>query len=265
LAFKALKTGEFQMIWKLYLLKITLLLSCLLLFSCQELNRSNDYDQIELINAEALVKEALYPDLLLGGCHYVDGEFKMMIQGISLGVRTAGGGDRKGAVLKRGAYLHLVLDDSLHLITHERNTPTKIPDGDYQISAFVARDFHESIKNPYSFMCRDIKVQNGQLVRSIKSSEARLVYGAPWGVFKNEDADYILLDFYLMNTTISPKGNKVKLSIDAKKEFIIDQWKSYYIKGLPEGIHELSLELINAEGKRIYGPVKKQISSVIEE
>lgn len=219
---------------------------------------------LELSATEELHIDALYPNLVLGGCHYTDGEFKMMIQGLSLGVRTPVLEPRKGALIKKGNYLHLVLNDSLHSIHHDRNVHIAIPDGQYKASAFVARDFHESIKNEQAFMCRDIQIRDGQMVRSIKSDEARLVYGAPWGIFKNEEMDAVLFDFFLMNTDISPEGNKVRLTIDQQKEFLIEDWKSYYIKGLGPGTHTIQIELINQDEQTIYGPLQQKISCVLE-
>lgn len=220
---------------------------------------------LELSTTEELHPDANYPNLVLGGCHYTDGEFKMMIQGLSLGVRTPVVEPRKGAVVKKGNYLHLVFNDSLHSMHFDRNVRINIPDGQYKASAFVARDYHESVKNEQAFMCREIKIRDGEMVRSIKSNEARLVYGAPWGIFKNEEIDDILFDFFLINTSISPEGNKVRLTIDQQKEFLIEEWESHYIKGLGLGKHTIQIELLNAEGTRIYGPLKQEISCVLEE
>ena len=41
-----------------------------------------------------------------------------------------------------------------------------------------------------------------------------LFYSRPKGTYKGKDTEKLLLDFYLINTTISPEGNKVKATIN---------------------------------------------------
>ena len=71
----------------------------------------------------------------------------------------------------------------------------------------------------------------------------------------------LLLDFYLINTTISPYGNKVKATIN-DTEFIITEWSPYYLEGLKKGEVKIKLELINSEGKLIDSPFNPSIRTV---
>ena len=41
-----------------------------------------------------------------------------------------------------------------------------------------------------------------------------LFYSRPKGTYKGNDTKKLLLDFYLVNTDISPTGNKVKATIN---------------------------------------------------
>ena len=69
------------------------------------------------------------------------------------------------------------------------------------------------------------------------------------------------MDFYLVNTNISPLGNKVKATIQ-DTEFIIDEWAPYYIEGLPKGEISIKLELIDQMGELIdtpFNPSKRTI------
>ena len=74
----------------------------------------------------------------------------------------------------------------------------------------------------------------------------------------------LLLDFYLINTTISPEGNKIKASIN-NTEFIITEWAPYYLQGLPKGEIKIKLELLNSEGKLVDSPFNPSERTVILE
>ncbi len=57
-----------------------------------------------------------------------------------------------------------------------------------------------------------------------------------------------MLDFYLVNTKLNKTGNKVKATINGK-EFIIDDWKPFYIEGLPMGESIVKIELLDKDNK----------------
>ncbi|MAZ50310.1 MAG: phosphopeptide-binding protein, partial [Flavobacteriaceae bacterium] len=91
-----------------------------------------------------------------------------------------------------------------------------------------------------------------------------LFYSRPKGVYKGNDAKKLLLDFYLVNTDISPTGNKVKATIN-DVVFFIDEWTPYYIEGLPLGEISIKLELINNDGVLIETPFTPSERTVILE
>ena len=74
----------------------------------------------------------------------------------------------------------------------------------------------------------------------------------------------LLLDFYLVNTNISPDGNKVRATIQ-DTEFIIDEWAPYYIEGLPKGEITVKLELIDSNGNLIDTPFNPSTRTVMLE
>lgn len=80
-----------------------------------------------------------------------------------------------------------------------------------------------------------------------------LFYSRPKGVYKGADTVRVLLDFYLVNTSLSPNGNKVRVTIQDTK-FLIDEWAPYYIEGLPKGEISITLELIDSKGDLIDSP-----------
>lgn len=65
--------------------------------------------------------------------------------------------------------------------------------------------------------------------------------------------DKAILDFYLVNTSISENGNKVKVTIN-EAEFIINKWAAYKIEGLKKQGNSVRIQLIDKEGNLIDGP-----------
>jgi hypothetical protein len=62
-----------------------------------------------------------------------------------------------------------------------------------------------------------------------------------------------ILDFYLVNTSISAAGNKVKVSIN-DTEFILDKWAAYRISGLTTKNNRVRIQLLDKHGSLIDGP-----------
>ena len=91
-----------------------------------------------------------------------------------------------------------------------------------------------------------------------------LFYSIPKGKYTGDDTKKLLLDFYLVNTNISPDGNKVRATIN-ETEFIIDEWAPYYIEGLPLGEVSIKLELIDSKGNLIETPFNPSLRTVILE
>ena len=78
--------------------------------------------------------------------------------------------------------------------------------------------------------------------------QPHLFYHLPLG----ETSDPIL-DFYLVNTAVSEKGNKVKVTLN-KTEFIINKWAAYRISGLKNSENTVRIQLLDKNNKIIEGP-----------
>ncbi|HEX8657374.1 MAG TPA: hypothetical protein VF690_07570, partial [Hymenobacter sp.] len=75
----------------------------------------------------------------------------------------------------------------------------------------------------------------------------------PKDTYSGADGKRIMLDFYLVNTTLAPDGNRVRATINGS-EFMLDRWMPYQMEGLPAGQNTVKLELIDAAGNLIPGP-----------
>jgi hypothetical protein len=70
-----------------------------------------------------------------------------------------------------------------------------------------------------------------------------------------------MLDFFVLNTTLSEDGNKVRATINGE-EFMLTEWAPYVINGLEMGEVNIQLELIDSEGNLIEGPFNQVNRSV---
>lgn len=63
-----------------------------------------------------------------------------------------------------------------------------------------------------------------------------------------------ILDFCLVNTSLSENSNKVKVTFNGTTSIVVDKWTSYRIDGLSENKNTIRIELIDKLGKLIPGP-----------
>lgn len=88
-----------------------------------------------------------------------------------------------------------------------------------------------------------------------------LIYSRPKGTYLGNDTENLLLDFFVLNTTLSENGTKVKATIN-NEEFMITEWAPHIVKGLPMGKVTIQLELVDAQGNLIPGPFNKVTRTV---
>jgi len=67
------------------------------------------------------------------------------------------------------------------------------------------------------------------------------------------ESNEAVLDFYLVNTSISETGNKVKVTIN-QTEFLLNKWAAYKISGLKKDNNSVRIQLIDKKGNLIEGP-----------
>jgi len=124
------------------------------------------------------------------------------------------------------------------------------------VLAFLSRSYHESVKNENAYILTKIGDKN-----NIDLSDQFLFYSRPKGKYSGNDTKNLLLDFYLVNTEISPTGNKVRATIN-DSVFLIDEWAPYHIQGLPLGEVTIKLELIDSDGNLIKSQYNPSIRTV---
>ena len=182
-------------------------------------------------------------------------DFSFDINNYQLGEQTVNKIESQLANSGKGQHIHFIVNNGPYSAHYTNNFKKKLNSDNNVILAFLSRSYHESVKNPNAF----ILTQIGE--GKIDLDNEFLFYSRPKGTYKGKDTEKLLLDFYLVNTTISPEGNKVKATIN-DTEFIITEWSPYYLEGLKKGEVKIKLELINSEGKLIDSPFNPSIRTV---
>ena len=173
--------------------------------------------------------------------------FSFDISDYELGAQTINNVESQLANSGKGQHIHFIVNNGPYSAHYTNNFKKKLSTDNNVILAFLSRSYHESVKNPNAFVLTQIGEDKVDLNNEF------LFYSRPKGTYKGKDTEKLLLDFYLINTTISPEGNKVKATIN-DTEFIITEWAPYYLQGLPKGEVKIKLELLNAEGKLVDSP-----------
>lgn len=184
--------------------------------------------------------------------------FSFDVSDYELGAQTINNVESQLANSGKGQHIHFIVNNGPYSAHYINNFKKKLNNENNVILAFLSRSYHESVKNPNAF----ILTQIGE--SKIDLNNEFLFYSRPKGTYKGKDTEKLLLDFYLVNTTISPGGNKVKATIN-NTEFIITEWAPYYLQGLPKGEIKIKLELINSEGKLVDSPFNPSERTVILE
>lgn len=227
-----------------------IILSALLAFSC-------DNNKIKISKVEGSPKyedAALVLNELNSGSEL---EFSFDVKNYELGAQTEHEFQYSLANSKKGQHIHLIINNNPYSAHYTNKFKKKLDPDNGVILAFLSRSYHESVKNKNAY----IFTQYGDLEK-IDLDKQYLFYSRPKGTYTGQDTKKLLLDFYLINTTISKNGNKVRATIN-DEEFLIDEWSPYYIEGLPKGQVKIKLELINSSGELIDSPFNPSIRTVI--
>ncbi|NAS32718.1 hypothetical protein GTQ40_17185 [Flavobacteriaceae bacterium R38] len=181
-------------------------------------------------------------------------DFNFTVENYELGAQTAGPNPQILANSGKGQHIHFILDNQPYSAHYEASFKKEIPKGVHHLVAFLSRSYHESVKNDNSVIVRKLVIgDEAEDVLGIDVDTPTLIYSRPKGEYSGKDTESVLLDFFVLNTTLSEDGNKVRVTVN-DKEFIVTEWVPYVLKGLPKGEVKLKLELIDNQNNPIDGP-----------
>ena len=163
-----------------------------------------------------------------------------------LGAQTEDAPSKVCANSAKGQHIHLILNNAPYEAWYIPRFKKKLADGHYIALSFLSRSYHESIKTDDAHILKQFNIgkEAGKKTGNIDLKKPLLFYSRPKGEYIGNETKKVLLDFYITNTKLNADGNKVRATINGK-EFIINDWKPFYIEGLPMGESTVKLELLD--------------------
>ncbi|MCL6274509.1 hypothetical protein M3P19_10835 [Muricauda sp. 2012CJ35-5] len=236
----------------------------------QEMDEVEATTETPEITLEKLEGSPAYADAVLqleepSNLQIADGgsvDFSFTVNDYELGAQTAGPNAEQLANSGKGQHIHFILNNQPYSAHYEPAFAKEIPNGVHHLVAFLSRSYHESVKNENSVVVKKLEVgANATDSLGLDMEAPTLIYSRPKGTYAGKDAENLLLDFFVLNTSLSEDGNKVKATVN-DTEFMITEWAPHVIKGLPVGDVTITLELVDAEGNMISGPFNKVTRTV---
>ncbi len=182
-----------------------------------------------------------------------------------------------------GNHVHVILDNqpyAAHYMWDEGFELRNVSDGEHTLRMFASRPWHESYKNEKAFKTIKFTVKNGKSDETkpttdengrklaeekkaegtdvkessagpVDSSKPLLTYSRPKGEYKGENAEAIMIDFWLANAKLVGDGGeyRVRYSINGGDPKMIEKWEPFWLKGWKEGKNTVKLELVDKDGK----------------
>lgn len=197
-----------------------------------------------------------FADAAINKMTFKNGKFDFAIGGSAykLGVQTPDAPQKMCANSAEGQHIHLIVDNNPYDAKYTPQFEYQIPDGEHYLLAFLSRSYHESIKTDKAYKAVKVNVENNGFKTEEAITGPMLFYSRPKGTYVGkENTDKVMLDFYVVN---APLGTdyKVKAEINAEQTVVLDQWKPYYIEGLPMGDNKIKLTLIGKDGNPLDVP-----------
>ena len=197
----------------------------------------------------------------------------------------------KDPATQKGNHVHVILDNQPYEAYYEINQPFElrnVSEGKHTLRVFPSRPWHESYKNDGAFQMVTFTVKgggdatkptttnsgqtmatpaapaNGTPARegkdytpsqagSIDPAKPLLTYSRPKGEYKGEDADPIMIDFWLLNGKLQSNGGdyRVRYSVDGGEARFIDTWQPIWLSGWTSGKHSVKVELVDKNGNLV--------------
>ncbi|RXG11220.1 hypothetical protein DSM03_11514 [Leeuwenhoekiella aestuarii] len=180
-------------------------------------------------------------------------DFAFDVKNYELGAQTDSEITGNLANSAKGQHIHFIVDNDPYSAHYEPTFKKELEEGTHFLIAFLSRSYHESLKNPNAFVAEKVIVgQESADAPDVDFSKPTLIYSRPKGTYSGVDTKNLLLDFYLLNTSLSKGGNYVKATINGV-EFELTEWVPYVVKGLPKGAISIKLELLDKDGNGIPG------------
>lgn len=190
--------------------------------------------------------------------------FNFDVKNYELKLQTTDNANKMCNNSDKGQHIHFILDNTPYKALYEPTNDVTLPnDGkEHYLVAFLSRSYHESIKSKGAAVVYHFKIdEKGNLKKLDDPKTPMLIYSRPKGDYVGKDTTNILLDFYVLNDSLSGGGHKVKAEIsnaDKSAQHLtatIDKWEPHFIQNLGTGKCKVILTLVDKDGKAVEGPM----------
>jgi len=167
---------------------------------------------------------------------------------LSLATKTFKEGENKLSFEVKGItnYSLAVIENNYTVSHYQKNTFTKeFLYGNNVFLAFLTHPNGIAVKTNKALVLKNVLIDDEDL---FGMHQPHLFYYLPKATSNNP-----ILDFCLVNTTISAVENKVKVTIN-DSEFTIGKWAAFKIEGLQKTTNTIRIQLIDKAGNLIDGP-----------
>ena len=256
-------------------MKKPILLACLLsatfFFACDSGSKSEQSEDPNVVVETDAVEEGEislipaeeapdFPDAILEQNAPTDGQklqspvtFEYNVKNYQLTNMTESQHAEMLANSNKGQHIHLILNNRPYDAIYETTYQKELEPGHYVELSFLSRSYHMSLKHPEAYVLRQFTVGNAP-AEKVDLNAPHMFYSRPKGTYTGpQEANNVMLDFYLVNTDLSEDGKKVRATINGK-EFMITEWRPYIIEGLPMGESTIKLELLDENNNLVQSP-----------
>jgi hypothetical protein len=205
---------------------------------------------------------------------------------------------------KMGNHIHVILDNQPYEAYYDIKAGLfelrNVPDGEHTLRVFASRPWHESYKNEGAFDMIRFTVKRGgadpnqpaatntgqQMSNAntaptpegkdmapsqggnVDAKRPLLTYSRPKGEYRGDEADPIMIDFWLANARLTGDGGeyRVRYSVDGGAPKFIETWAPLWLQGWTAGKHTVKLDLVDASGNVVdnggYNSTSREITVV---
>ena len=88
---------------------------------------------------------------------------------------------------------------------------------------------------------------------NVDPTKPLLTYSRPKGDYKGDDANAIMIDFWLANAKLVGDGGeyRIRFTVDGGDPGYLDKWMPVWLTGWTSGKHSVKLELVDKDGNLV--------------
>lgn len=170
------------------------------------------------------------------------------VENYTLGMPSQHGDSMHLANSSGGQHIHLIVEDKPYE-AHYTNTITVEGDLTSKVFlAFLSRSYHLSLKHEAAHYLHVPADRS-----DINPTSPMLFASRPKGAYEGQDAESVLLDFFVINANMPKSGYEVVVKINGESVARLSEWMPYVMSGLSAGDYVLDLELQGKTGEKLGG------------